>query len=123
MTWWKRDARDRIGWQPRDEQPAGGEDRVIRLWDVSAGQEVRSLPGLVNAPLTVSFSRDGRRLFSAAGQNEGEERFLRVWSVDSGRILTERGGTGSVWCAAFDVEGGIAFTAGTDKRIQRWIVE
>ena len=45
-------------------------DQTVKLWDMSSGQETLSVPAL--DPLSVAFSRDGKRLL--VGLHNGELR-------------------------------------------------
>jgi WD40 repeat protein len=46
---------------------SGAQDRVVRIWDTSTGQELLALPGHCKTITELAFSRDGRRLLSASG--------------------------------------------------------
>jgi WD40 repeat protein/serine/threonine protein kinase len=46
---------------------SGAQDRVVRIWDTSTGQELMALPGHCKTITELAFSRDGRRLLSASG--------------------------------------------------------
>ena len=50
---------------------SGGDDRVIRLWDATTGQEIRQLRGHSQRVDAVAFSPDGRRLASTSQRREG----------------------------------------------------
>jgi WD40 repeat protein len=54
----------------------GGEDKILRLWDVSTGKEIVSYPGHTSAILSVCLSADGRRALS--GQQDGT---IRYWGL------------------------------------------
>ena len=44
----------------------GGDDGTVRLWDIETGQAVGApLPGMPNAPVVPSFTRDGAHLLAA----------------------------------------------------------
>src|SRR5207253_247950 len=59
---------------------SGGEDRVIKLWDVDKGEEIRSLQqgGVV---YSLAFSPDGKRLLSSAGTE------AVLWDVKAGKTV------------------------------------
>jgi WD40 repeat protein len=52
---------------------AGGE---VRVWDVTRRAEVVSFAGHAKVVTAVAFTRDGRRVVSAAA-----DQAVRVWSV------------------------------------------
>lgn len=60
-----------------------GQDRVIRLWDVEDGRQVRTLTGDTAAAGHLAFSHDGRRLLSGTTG----DHTVRLWELDSGRCL------------------------------------
>jgi WD40 repeat protein len=80
---------------------SGGFDNEVRLWDLTAGQELRRFNGHTAPVLGVAFSRDGRRALSAS-----LDRTVRLWDVPSGRELRrfEPFPTG-VTCVAFSPDG------------------
>ena len=55
----------------------GGDDRTIKLWDTSTGEEVFTLRGHTSGVYTIAFSPDGRRLVSGS-----IDMTARVWDLD-----------------------------------------
>jgi WD40 repeat protein len=63
-----------------------GDDRTIRLWDVSSRQEITMLSGHASDVWTIAFSADGKQLGSGgAGRRDGT---VRVWDVATARLKT-----------------------------------
>jgi WD40 repeat protein len=94
----------------------------VALYDPKSGEEIRRFPLSRQRYCHVVFSADGRRLASA-GLNDGDEtsRSVRVWDVDSGRVVrTFRGG----WGLAFLTEDGSRLLAGgIDFSLRLWDVD
>lgn len=75
--------------------PSGSEDRApaLRVWDLDAGREAASFPGLVGAPTfhgpVVRFSPDGRRLVALAVNTGGggPKGPVKAWDWARGREL------------------------------------
>ncbi|MEM7496341.1 MAG: pentapeptide repeat-containing protein, partial [Myxococcota bacterium] len=59
---------------------SAGDDRVIRLWDVAKGEEIRRFEGHVGGTTGLQFMADGRLLVSV-----GHDDTLRVLDVGTGK--------------------------------------
>lgn len=64
---------------------AGG-DRMLKLWDVASGRELRALKGHPHGINSVAFSPDGKMLASGSYQT------IKLWSVVTGSELRKLGG-------------------------------
>jgi hypothetical protein len=95
---------------------SGGEDRTMRLWEVSSGRELQRFEGHQAAVAGVAFSLDGRRAVSAS-----HDRTLRLWDVESGKELRRLiGHTDKVASVAFSADGRRLLSAGQDRTIRLW---
>jgi hypothetical protein len=95
-----------------------GYDRVIKLWDVAKGTELRTLKDHSDAVYGLTFSPDGRLLASAAA-----DRAVKVWDVASGRRLYTLGeSTDWVYGVSWSPDGRHLAAAGIDKSVRVWEV-
>ena len=96
----------------------GGDDRMVRLWDVGSGSEIAALQGHENWVRSVAFNPDGTRLISG-----GDDGTVRLW--DMGRneeIAALRGHEGRVWSVAFSPDGRRIASGGDDNTVRLWDV-
>jgi RNA polymerase sigma factor (sigma-70 family) len=87
----------------------------VRIWDVTTGREVRSLPGDRFGALSLAFSPDGRTLLS--GEAGG---MVRCWETATGKELRHFQAHGD-WVSglAFAPDGRTLVTSG-DSTIRLW---
>src|SRR5262249_44601543 len=91
-------------------------DRLIKLYDVASGKEVRTLKDHSDAVYGVAFSRDGKLLASVAA-----DRAVKVWNVGTGqRLYTLGEATDWLYAVAWSPDGKHLAAAGVDRSIRVW---
>jgi RNA polymerase sigma factor (sigma-70 family) len=111
----------------------GGDDKVIRFWEVATGRLEREISGHPNMVGKLALSPDGAML-ATLGETQGEwyypwDNFIRIWDVASGketRRLTmpiqKRFGDRTLGfnTLAFAPDGKTLVTAGQDDMLRFW---
>jgi hypothetical protein len=93
-----------------------GYDRLIKVWDVASGKELRTLKDHSDAVYGVSFSPDSLLLASGSA-----DRAVKIWDVNTGgRLLTLSESTDWVYTVAWSPDGQHVVAAGVDKSIRVW---
>jgi serine/threonine protein kinase len=99
----------------------GSDDRDVLVWSLAENRRTRLLAGHTGAVSQVTFSADGKRIFSASNA----DGTLRVWnndpeSTDAGKEVRQiQIGVSKMLCAAF-WPGGRALTGHADGRVVLW---
>ena len=95
---------------------SGGEDGVVRVWDLGGGCEQATLAGHTDWVRSVAVTHDGTRAVS--GSDDGS---VRVWDLKDSReetVLT--GHIGWVWSVAVTPDGARAVSGGEDASVRVW---
>ncbi len=95
---------------------SGGNDRLVRLWDVATGDEIRRFAGHGSNVDTVAFTADGKTLASGSVDNT-----IRLWDVASGKqkaVLPNAGG--GINCVVFSPDGKTLASKGHDGALRLW---
>ncbi|GET40872.1 WD-40 repeat protein [Microseira wollei NIES-4236] len=56
---------------------SGGMDRMIKLWNLKTGQEIRTISGHAGGVISVTMSPDGKTLVS--GSTDG---IIKIWRIN-----------------------------------------
>jgi len=95
---------------------SGGEDGLIRIWDVETHKQVGSIAGHQGDVNSLDVSPDGKLLASA-----GDDRLVRIWEIATGALRQEFTGTElQQFSATFSPRGDLLAAAGDDNVIRLW---
>ncbi|HEY8749693.1 MAG TPA: protein kinase [Tepidisphaeraceae bacterium] len=98
---------------------SGGEDRVVRLWDVQSGTEIRSFVGHDGHVLCLAISADGKTALSGSA-----DKTIGLWDVQTGRKLKQlEGHAGPVSNVCFSPDGKSVLSASDDRTLKLWNLE
>ncbi len=108
---------------------SGGDDGVVRLWDLESGEH-REFPGHLNNVMSVAFSPNGKLAYSAGGavirdgpieDNDGTDFAVRVWDLETGQQVRRlEGHKGLVWSLAVSPNGRYVLSGGNDAVAILW---
>lgn len=102
---------------------SGGEDSIIRLWEIDPEKFIMKLKAELQNPadfvLTLAFNHDGSYLFS--GGSEGKVFF---WDLqDREKAAGFEAHTGLVWSIVYSPTAATLATGGDDEVVRVWNVE
>jgi WD40 repeat protein len=98
--------------------PASAADKIVRLWDVTTGREVRRFIGHADRVDLVAFSPDGTQVLTGS-----QDKTARLWDAATGHELHAFGGhTANILSIAFSTSGKQILTEGRDSTLRVWEV-
>jgi len=118
-------------WSPDGKYLAtGGDDRLIRIYNVDKWDLARTLSGHRGSVLTLDFSPDGKYLASGSGtdkvemNNAADENVVRIWDVVNGTFLRDLGvHKDAVMEVKWSPDGKHLVSVSDDKSIKYWSAE
>ena len=95
---------------------SGSHDNTVKLWDPTAGSELRTLKGHTSSVMCVAFSPAGKTLASGSG-----DQTVKLWDPATGSELrTLKGHTGVVISVAFSPDGKTLASGSADHTVNLW---
>jgi hypothetical protein len=99
---------------------SGGCDRLVRVWDISAGVKAAKLEQTIENHadwvLSVNFSANGQYLITG-----GRDKSAKVWDLNAKEsLVTFPGHQEIVFGAVLSADGKFGISAGVDKQVRWW---
>ncbi|MGA7325024.1 MAG: hypothetical protein WBX25_11200 [Rhodomicrobium sp.] len=95
---------------------SGGQDNVLRLWDIPTGLLLRTFDAELNAMKAVAFSPDDHKIATGGTGSQ-----IRLWDIASGRaVMSLDGHSGEITSLAFSPSGQRVISASKDKSVKLW---
>lgn len=92
---------------------SGGDDGVLKLWDVASGKCLQTLREHRAAIFAVAFSPDGRRALSGSA-----DQTIKLWDVSAGRVIQTLQGHHHLSAVAYSPSG--QYVLAGDIPIKLW---
>src|SRR5439155_15442803 len=94
----------------------GGANKVVRIWDVESGKEVKQMKGHKATIKALAYSNDGAVIVSA-----GDDHLVRLFKAgDGSEIATYQGHTFGVNTVAVAPDTKSLASGSTDRTIRVW---
>lgn len=91
------------------------EDKQVKLWNLSTGQEIAKLNEFADNVLCAAFSPD-RKVLATGGTDE--ENLVKLWDAATGQeIRSLKGHTGYIYAIAFSPDGALLVSGGPNHTI------
>lgn len=91
---------------------SGGDDKLIKLWDVKTGKELKALGANNSWIYSLAFSPDGKYLAGGTYNSVG------IWEVESGKLMRTFDVAAGPYSLVFDARGSRLAVGGTDNNVQ-----
>jgi hypothetical protein len=97
---------------------SGSDNKKVKLWDLSSGQEIRTFTGHSGRVTSVAFAPNGHTALSGSFDTT-----VKLWDVANGReIHTFTGHLGYVTSVVFASDGRTALSGSTRSELKLWDV-
>jgi serine/threonine protein kinase len=105
-----------VAMSPDGKIIASSSDRLIKLWNLTTGEEVAELTGHSQRVNTIVLNPDGQTLVSGSDDNT-----IKVWNWKTGKLIRKLvGHTDSVHALAVSRDGKTLVSGSDDKKIKVW---
>lgn len=99
---------------------AGGCDRTIRVWDISAGVKQakleQSIENHADWVLGLAISADGRYLVSSS-----RDKTAKVWDLTAKEsVMTFPDHQNTVFAVGLKADGSVGYSVGSDRQVRSW---
>jgi len=103
-----------IAWSPDGRRLATAQDRAIKIWDTTSGEQLLQLTGHRDVVQSVAWSPDGKFLASGA-----PDKLTKIWDAETGReLMSLSGHDNSVFKVTWNHTGDRLASVGVDGTVQ-----
>ncbi|XP_053991663.1 uncharacterized protein LOC128883390 [Hylaeus volcanicus] len=95
---------------------SGGNDRLVKIWDLASGSLKLSMTGHINTIRALQVSHRHPYLFSA-----GEDQMVKCWDLEYNKVIRHyHGHLSGIYCMALHPSLDILATGGRDAVVRVW---